>query len=489
MLSGTFILKPDFFENILYLDHMLQLLSQNNCTISQCYVIKEYNNINLKYRTLDLKKRFKKQDEFDKNFSRTQIAYDAYKLSKYNNIGICIIIQSQQEISAKDFYKKLQNIKNDLRDYISKSRNFVYLLIRQKDDIKLLTANESEFEDLKKLYQKNIKLAFINGIHLEDFKLFKSKFCYKTFKKLGIINSHTTIDSNDLPLLFNNFNTEIDLHIHSNCSDGNLSIEELDSKCKALNIKMAAICDHDTININKLKDFNFIYGIELNSNVNQKKCHLLCYNMDVTNKYFSKILEIQNQNRINQLHSRLKQLKETYNITFNEEDVSNIIANEQFSREHLAKLMVKYEYCDTVNSALKNHLNKLKHGNFLINVKKLVGLIHKSGGFIVWAHPLGNYKKRISFETFVKQNDKFLHLVDGIECFYSDYTNEEIKELFKLAQKHNLICTCGSDYHGTRQIEECLGKICKEEIDFENRCNYLIAKNKLSNILLGDRND
>ena len=489
MLLGTLILKPDFFEDSLYLNHFLQLLSQNDCIIKQCHVIKNYNNINLKYRTLDLKKRFKKQNEFDKNFSRTQIAYDAYNLSKYDDIGVCVIVKPQQNVRKQEFYKKLQNIKDDLRNYIHKSRDYVYLLVNQKNNKNLLTAKENEFEDLKKRYQKNIKLAFINGIHLEDYKLFKSKFCYKIFKKLGIINNNTIIDFNDLHLLFNKFSTEIDLHLHSNCSDGKFSIGELHSKCKDSNIKIASICDHDTINISKLESLNFIHGIELNSNVNGKKCHLLCFNMNVNCKYFSKILEIQNQNRVKQLHSRLKQLKEIYNFSFSQEDISNLITRNHYSREYLAELLVKYKYCSSIEIALKNYINKLNHGNFLIDIKKLSKLIHKSDGILVWAHPLGNYKKRIDFKTFVKNNSKFFHLVDGVECFYSDYTNKEIKELFKLTQEHNWVATCGSDYHGNRAIEEYLGKICKEEIDFENKCNYLIAKNKLTNILLGDIND
>ena len=484
MLLGSFILKPDFFENKCYFNVFMQLLEQSKCQLEKCFVIKNYTQINNEYRKLDLKKRFRNKKVFEKNFARAKIAYDSYNISEYKNFGLLLLIKSNNKINLKEFYNVLKNIKDHLREHIKNIRNFVYIYLKDENcKTVLIKANEKEFEKLKAKHGQKLKLAFINGIHLEDYYLFKKKFCYRTFKKLGIISKFNSINPLDIKLLFNNFNSIIDLHIHSNNSDGKYSYNEIYKECRLLNIKYASICDHDEINIKNSKNPNFINGIEFNVIVNEKKQHVLCYNFNINSKSFFKIIKIQRQNRINQLNYRLNQLKEHYNFIFSNEDIKNIIENNHFSREYIAELLVKYRYCSSFDEALNMYINKLKHGRFLIDLKKLAKLIHKTQGLIILAHPLGNYKKRISFENFKQSSSFFIKYIDGIETFYSIYNNEEIKELFNFAQENNLLITCGSDYHGTRPINEKLGKICAEDLTFENIFNFVIAKKQIEDNL------
>ena len=490
MLFGSFILKPDFFENKSYLDVFLKLIEQNECELKQGYIIKNYTNVNLEYRRRDIIKRFKNKNEFDKTFNRTKIAYDSYSMLGCENIGVLLLIISKKDNDLKTFYNKLNSIKEDLRQHIKNSRNFAYLYLKKDDcEPKLIKSHEDEFEMMKNKYGKAIKLAFINGIHLEDFDLFKHHFCYKTFRNLGVVNAKNSINPQDIGFLFNKFSSVIDLHIHSNYSDGKFSNDEIYKKCKMLNLKYAAICDHDGINTKLAPNLNFINGIELNVLINETKQHVLCYNLNVNNKYLSKILQIQKKNREMQLDYRLAQLKDTYNFTFAKNDIDEMIISNHFSREYLAKLMVKYGYCETVEMALTKYINKLKHGKFLIDLKQLAKLVHKGNGKLVLAHPLGNYKKRISFESFNQADLSFVKFLDGIETFYSNYNNAEIKSLFEYAQHNKLICTCGSDFHGTRPIDENIGKICNEELNFENKCNYLIVKKQIEENLFRRRND
>ena len=487
MHFGTFILKPDFFENKSYYTMFKHLLKQNNCSIEKCFVIKNYTYINIEYRKIDLQKRFKNKKEFEKHYERSKIAYNAYNLSEYENIGLLTLIKPNNKITQREFYNLLNNIKDDLRKHIKATRNFVYLYLKEDNSkTKLIKANETEFNLLRDKFDKNIKLAFVNGIHLEDYNLFEKKFCYKTFKKLGLLNKYTAISPKDIELLFGKINSSIDLHIHSDYSDGKYSSDEIYEKCDLLNINYASICDHDGINIQKKQNPNFINGIEFNVLINQKKQHILCYNIDTNSKYFFKIMQIQRRNRINLLNYRLTQLKELYNISFPKEEIKNIIINNHFSREYIAKLFVKYNYSTSINDAL-NIINKLKHGQFIIDLKHIEKLIHKAKGLVILAHPLGNYKKRISFDTFKESDFKFLNHIDGIECFYSAYNNEEIKNLFNFAQQHNLICTAGSDYHGTRPINENLGKICIDNLTSENMFNYLIVKKQIKDYLFRRR--
>lgn len=482
MNFGTIIIKPDFFEDIKYLYYFNKLLEKNSCIIKDCFIIKNYIDINNTYRKLELKKRYRKKQDFEKNYSRSIIAYNSYKLLKSNNVGLLLKIIQNKKTNKKEFHNTLYSIKNKLREFIETSRGYVYLYINNKNnDSRLISAKQEEFDSLKKEYGKDIKLAFINGIHLEDFALFKKNYCYKTYKKIGLINKYNCINPNDISILFNRFNNEIDLHIHSSFSDGKYNLEDIVTKSKNLNIKYASITDHDTIANVNLPD-NFIKGVEFNAIANNKKYHILCYGMDTNNKSFKRLLEIQKQNRIRQLNNRIKQLKQFYNVTFSKVDIDNLIKNNHFSREYLADMLIQYNYSSSKKDALKDYINNLNHGRYLIDIKILRKFLHKANGHVVLPHPLGNYKHRTQIDDLEESNKSLLKLVDGIECFYSSYNNEEIRQLFKIAKKYNLIPTCGSDFHGTRADEQ-IGKISSNTLSFDNICNYLIAKQQIANTL------
>ena len=489
MHHGCLILKPDFFENKAYYNEFLNVLLRNNCFIEECFIIKNYTQINNEYRKVDLKKRFKNKEKFAKNFTRVQIAFNSYNLSEYRNVGVLTIINTTKKVGLKDFYNLLNTIKASLRDYIQRCRNYVYLYLdNEGNHPQLVKAEECEFDIIKEKYN-NTKLAFINGIHLEDYNLFKRNICYKTFKKLNIITDLNCFDPKDINLLFDKFKPSIDLHIHSNFSDGILSYKEIYKMCNLNKIEYASICDHDNIKSYEINNPSFIPGIECNVMVNNKKQHVLCYNMDTNNKYFKKIIYMQTQNRVKQLYYRLSQLENLYGFTFSEIDIQNLIVNNHYSREHIAELIVLYGYNTSKEDAIYKYINKLRHGKFLLSLRKLSKLIHLAGGYIILAHPLGNYKNRITFEDFQKNCRTTLRYVDGIETFYSCYNNDEINKLFIFAQQNKLITTCGSDYHGTRNSNEKIGKIYAEDLSFENICNYLITKKFINDKLFRRKND
>ena len=196
MHFATFILKPDFFETMLYFDVLLQMLKKYNIEIDKCYLLNNYTTVNDQYRKLDLRRRFNNNEDFEKNYSRTKIARDAYSLLNINNIGVLSTLKPTVKKSKTEFYNDLNNIKVELRKIIEKSRGYVFLYVKNQNI--LIKAKKEEFERLKIQYGNDIKLAFINGIHLEDYELFNKKYCYKTFKKLKHINKTTQIDLNTI---------------------------------------------------------------------------------------------------------------------------------------------------------------------------------------------------------------------------------------------------------------------------------------------------
>ena len=105
----------------------------------------------------------------------------------------------------------------------------------------------------------------------------------------------------------------IDMHTHTNYSDGELSPEELIQLAISKNIKALAITDHNTIEeiktINRNSSLiinsgiNIINGIELSAKVDQGTMHILGYNIDINNAILNKKLRTLKDNSINSILS------------------------------------------------------------------------------------------------------------------------------------------------------------------------------------------
>lgn len=483
MKNGIIILKPDFFENIKYFEYLQKLLNDNEYVIQNVYPIQNYVEVNSIYRKKDLHKRFKLKKEYEKNFERTKISLLSYKEEFQSNFGLLLEISTSLNQNKKVFYDNLFNIKNQIRKTIEEERKYSYLFVYNEDNtFSIIRANLDKFDELKQIYKNKIKLAFINGVHLDDYPLFKKNFCKKIFKKLKVIKTDNKIDIKDIPYLFENSSSLLDLHIHSSHSDGVFNTSEIVDICKKRNLKMASITDHDVFTkILPIKETIFIFGMECNALNAKKKIHILCYNMDTTSKYFIKLIDIQEQNRIKTLMLRIQQLKSKFNILIPDTEKNLLIQKKQFSRNYLAELLVKYKYASSFDVALKKYINLLSHGDNIISLRLLSKLINKSNGFTILAHPLGNYKHRETFESFIK-SDKSLKYCDGVECFYSDYTNIEIENLICLADKKKILITCGSDFHGNGD-NVTIGTISKEKLTQNLVAKCLVAKKRICDII------
>ena len=86
----------------------------------------------------------------------------------------------------------------------------------------------------------------------------------------------------------------IDLHIHTNYSDGNLNPKEVIDEAFKNNVSTISICDHDTIDAYKedvftyakSKEIELIVGVEISTKNKEGKFHILGYNFDINNKAY-----------------------------------------------------------------------------------------------------------------------------------------------------------------------------------------------------------
>jgi hypothetical protein len=251
-------------------------------------------------------------------------------------------------------------------------------------------------------------------------------------------------------------NKYIDLHIHSVYSDGILTVEEIIETAKNNNAKIIAITDHDNIDgskelllkINSDPLLSAVSGVELSTvyswNNHKVKIHLLGYNIDINDSFFSSEL-------INKRNSRKKQ-----NIDYTKKLLSNccipdygIFEHVDFSKHvYLKKLLINYFSNVGIDcTAIIRYFQEspIQYIDYDFSLEQALSMIHNTGGLAVLAHPyqtkLDNTNLELMVSSLVDQG------LDGIESTYARASNQDNLFAGFLAKKYNLLETCGSDFH------------------------------------------
>ena len=276
----------------------------------------------------------------------------------------------------------------------------------------------------------------------------------------------------------------IDMHTHTNYSDGDLLPQELITLAIDKNIGVLAITDHDTIDGIKSVDrsdelivkskIEIINGIELSAKVEKGRMHILGYGIDLNNKTLNKSLSDLKDNSINSVLSIMEQIKRDYGIRFGYDDIKSLVnANHNLGRPDLAKLCVKYGYASNVQDAFDKYLieayNKTRKTSKGLNYRECLELISNSGGIPVLAHPKSLELTEKEFLILLK--DMISYGLKGIEVYHSSHTIEEMKYYLEIATRYNLLVSGGSDYHG---------KTVKPDIELGSGKNNNIKIKKLS---------
>lgn len=288
----------------------------------------------------------------------------------------------------------------------------------------------------------------------------------------------------------------IDLHIHTNISDGALSPKEVIDESVKNNLNTIAIADHDSIDAYtkdlydyaKEKNINLINAVEISTKTNKAGIHVLGYNFDIKNEKLLKKLSLLRNARHDYLFNVAKKLNELGYIV-NTEDLDKIEAvtkahisldvisnkdNEKVLLNNFGHIPSKGEFIETVmNENCPAYVKKES-----ITPSEAATLIREAGGKVVLAHPVAyTYEDNLSDEeilTIIKDMQ-----ADGIESnyIYIDRENNKINDISKwnsYAKELNLITTIGSDFHNNDNLHPIIGLI-NENID--------LTLNDINNIL------
>ena len=253
----------------------------------------------------------------------------------------------------------------------------------------------------------------------------------------------------------------IDMHAHTNYSDGDLSPQDLIRLAIDKRIGTLAITDHDTIegikkvnrNENIIVDsgIEIINGIELSAKTDKGRMHILGYGIDLNSKALNKKMVDLKDNSINSVLSIMEQIKRDYGIIFSYEDIKELVnANHNLGRPDLAKLCVKYGYATTSQDAFDKYLidahNKTRQTSKGLQYQECLELITNSGGIPVLAHPKSLELSEKEFLILLKE--MISCGLKGIEVYHSSHSKEEMDYYLEIANKYGLLISGGSDFHG-----------------------------------------
>lgn len=241
-----------------------------------------------------------------------------------------------------------------------------------------------------------------------------------------------------------------DLHMHTNLSDGELSVEELISLCKRKGLRCISITDHDNldsyslaVNVAKQAEIEIIPGIEISSVWQGRDIHILGYFCDPTNLALNMALDEFAKQRIVRVKAIIKKLN-GLGIDLNYDKVASYCHGKVIGRPHVAMSLVAEEYISSFGEAFTKYLGEgcvafvEKKG---LNPQQTIRMIENAGGIAVLAHP---YKSGVD-EDFIK--DCVEWGIQGIETYSPAQKGNVARKFRDIAAKYNLIGTGGSDFH------------------------------------------
>lgn len=248
---------------------------------------------------------------------------------------------------------------------------------------------------------------------------------------------------------------KLDLHVHSNFSDGMLTPEEIIDICVKDEIKVISITDHDTINgVNiaiefaKGKDVEVIPGVEINTIWQDGEVHILGYYMDLEDELFQEIIQAQQKARNVQTEQIIKNLVTIGKIPITVEDIySQVLSNGVVGRPHIARAIYKKGGARNIQEAYIKYINDSAPTYIrrkTVTPHEAVEAIYEAGGIPVIAHP----KEMEKAEEFIK--DLMSYGLRGIEAYHKSHSPALVEYYSCLAEKLGLIVTGGSDCHGPR---------------------------------------
>lgn len=264
----------------------------------------------------------------------------------------------------------------------------------------------------------------------------------------------------------------IDLHTHTQASDGRLSPRDLVQQAWLAGLRVLGVTDHDTIgglaaarSAGDEFGVRVVNGVEVTAIENERDVHVLGYFMDVNDAPFIAFLADQRQARV----TRIREIGERLAKLGAPVDVEALLSGRDggeyaIGRPALAAALIAAGHVRTKTEAFDRFLGSdgaafvPRRGPCVIDA---ITALHAAGGLAVLAHPaISRCDQRIAEWAAAG--------LDGLEVYHSEHDAEASVRYREVADSLRLAVTGGSDYHGDERAERTrLGVVTTSQDDFD----------------------
>ncbi len=248
----------------------------------------------------------------------------------------------------------------------------------------------------------------------------------------------------------------VDLHVHSDKSDGSMSPAALTAYAAEKGLRAFALTDHDTIDglaealeaAKQFPDLEVIPGIEFSTEYKGRDIHIVGLYIRYDDPEFLKYLTDFQDSRIRRNEKMCNNLAAA-GIDISFAKLQSEFPDSVITRAHYARYLLEHGYVGSLKEAFDRYVGD--HSKYFVPREKVtpvqaVELILRAGGIPILAHPILYRMSDAALEELVSQL-KDAGLI-GMECIYSTYSSAEERDMKRLADKYGLTYSGGSDFHG-----------------------------------------
>lgn len=258
----------------------------------------------------------------------------------------------------------------------------------------------------------------------------------------------------------------VDLHVHSNFSDGTLSPEQIVDLAVQKGLSAFALTDHDTVaGIDMAQDYikktnaplQVIPGVELSAEYHKKEIHIVGLFVDHHNETLINTNNIFVERRLRRNEQMVENFQKA-GIPMTLEALQDGNPDTVITRAHFAKFLIKHNVVKDTKEAFATYLGE--DSPYYVSRARIpaidgIQLIIQSGGVPILAHPIHYHLSESDLRKMVadfKENG-----LVGIEVKYSNHSAQDEAFVSRLSKEFDLLPSGGSDFHGKNKPDIDLG--------------------------------
>jgi predicted metal-dependent phosphoesterase TrpH len=256
----------------------------------------------------------------------------------------------------------------------------------------------------------------------------------------------------------------IDLHVHSNCSDGSETPERIVELAFAAGCSAVALTDHDGLEgLDRARGraremgISFVPGCEVSCVFSPGAMHVLSYFVEAGEGPLQAELARLRDDRA-QRNERLVQRLRDLGLPVSFDEVRSAAGSSVIGRPHFASVLVANGAATSIDDAFARWLAKGAPGyvpKARVEAASLIAAARGSGAVTSLAHPFSLGVEPSELDRLLGELAE-VGLV-GLECYYGRYSPEERTWLAQMAKSHGLVATGGSDFHGSFKPDLLVG--------------------------------